>query len=215
MSADAQTAKRRMRRQIRLSRSQRSADERAQHADSLRSLLSDLIPPAAVVAAYSPTPDEPDVLPFLTQHNDGGGAVFLPVTPDGGSRVLGWSPWTQQTTMRRHARLPLNEPDTGSQHVSTLAELISAAADHDPVQLVILVPCLAVTTDGGRLGQGGGFYDTTLSSLREGVAAYPRLQCQVIGVVFSDEVCAPGTFPVLAHDLRVDLVATEKAILPL
>ena len=66
---------------------------------------------------------------------------------------------------------------------------------------VILVPGLAFTRGGERLGRGGGFYDRLLASLpartvRLGVC----FECQIV-----DEL--PGE----AHDMRVDVVVTEAS----
>ncbi len=74
-----------------------------------------------------------------------------------------------------------------------------ALADID----VFLVPGVAFTADGRRLGRGGGYYDTTLS--------LANAQAARIGISFANGVL--DDLPVEAHDQRVDFVATELGVL--
>ena len=68
---------------------------------------------------------------------------------------------------------------------------------------LILVPGVAFTRAGARLGRGGGFYDRLLSGLPSGA-------CK-IGVCFDAQVLAE--LPTEHHDQHVDFVATESGIL--
>ena len=68
---------------------------------------------------------------------------------------------------------------------------------------LILVPGVAFTRAGARLGRGGGYYDRLLSGLPSGV-------CK-IGVCFDAQIVAE--LPVHSHDQHVDFVATESGIL--
>lgn len=71
----------------------------------------------------------------------------------------------------------------------------------DSVDL-ILVPGVAFTADGARLGRGGGFYDRLLASL-------PPHTCK-IGVCFDSQLLPK--LPVEPHDQHVDFIATESGI---
>jgi 5-formyltetrahydrofolate cyclo-ligase len=64
---------------------------------------------------------------------------------------------------------------------------------------VVLVPGLAFTSDGRRLGQGGGFYDRYLPRLRPG--------CITVGLCFAEQIVAQ--LPTEAHDQRVSRVITD------
>lgn len=64
---------------------------------------------------------------------------------------------------------------------------------------VAFVPALAVSTDGVRLGQGGGYYDTTLPRLRELSGGAP-----VVVVLHDHEVVE--AVPADAHDAVMDAV---------
>jgi 5-formyltetrahydrofolate cyclo-ligase len=65
---------------------------------------------------------------------------------------------------------------------------------------VILVPGLAFTADGWRLGRGGGYYDRVLADCA------PRTRR--LGVCFSTQIVA--SIPTEPHDQRVARVITES-----
>ena len=67
---------------------------------------------------------------------------------------------------------------------------------------VVLVPGLAFTASGERLGQGGGWYDRFLVGIRP--------DCTTIGVCFSEQLVAD--LPVEAHDIRLDVVVTDAGV---
>jgi 5-formyltetrahydrofolate cyclo-ligase len=69
-------------------------------------------------------------------------------------------------------------------------EPLGDAVDVDSIGLV-LVPGLAFTVDGARLGQGGGHYDRFLA----------RCGAPAIGVCFAEQLV--DELPVAAHDIRV------------
>ncbi|HSD22370.1 MAG TPA: 5-formyltetrahydrofolate cyclo-ligase [Anaeromyxobacter sp.] len=66
----------------------------------------------------------------------------------------------------------------------------------------VLVPGIAFSPDGHRLGRGGGYYDATL-------AAMPR--AARVGVAF-DLQLVPA-LPAEAHDARLDALVTEARVL--
>lgn len=67
---------------------------------------------------------------------------------------------------------------------------------------VFLVPGVAFTRDGRRLGRGAAYYDTTLARRSAGA--------QTIGVAFDLNVVAD--LPTEPHDVRVDFLATEHGV---
>jgi len=99
------------------------------------------------------------------------------------------------------------EPETRSLLVWCAATGRLAAvpeADIDPTWPdVVVVPGLAFTTDGDRLGQGGGWYDRFLSQVRS--------DCTSIGVCFAEQIV--DALPVEAHDVVVDHVVTDRGVL--
>lgn len=67
---------------------------------------------------------------------------------------------------------------------------------------LIIVPLLAFDRDGGRLGQGGGYYDRALAVLRE------RGEVFVLGLGYSGQEAAD--LPHEPHDQALDAILTEK-----
>lgn len=205
---------------IRAARAALDDAELSRRSRMLTSVLQQHVHPDAVVTGYLPMHGEPDLLPFLQLHAARKAPVYLPVVPRQG-RHLGWEAWHPDMPMREHTALPLLEPDPGPEGPGDLEAVVRAAAEanrgvprtrdrrQDPAQLVLLVPALAVDTTGARLGQGGGYYDTSMSRLPAILKQHPELRCEVIVVVHSEEVLPPGAFPVQPHDLRTAQIATE------
>jgi 5-formyltetrahydrofolate cyclo-ligase len=69
---------------------------------------------------------------------------------------------------------------------------------------IILVPGLAFTKHGHRLGRGGGFYDRYLGLL-------PPTTLK-IGVCFALQLVE--TLPIEPHDQRLDAIVTEEGLFP-
>jgi 5-formyltetrahydrofolate cyclo-ligase len=68
---------------------------------------------------------------------------------------------------------------------------------------VFLTPGLAFDTRGGRLGNGGGFYDRILSARRaDAIAVAVTVKRRIIDSV-----------PMQGHDQRVDWLATEDGVI--
>jgi 5-formyltetrahydrofolate cyclo-ligase len=99
------------------------------------------------------------------------------------------------------------EPDTRSLFVwcAATGRLVSVPeAEVDPSWPdVVVVPGLAFTATGDRLGQGGGWYDRFLSQIRG--------DCTTVGVCFAEQVV--DALPVEAHDVTVDHVVTDSGVL--
>ena len=67
----------------------------------------------------------------------------------------------------------------------------------------VLVPGVAFSRNGGRLGYGGGYYDRLMILLRPGT---PR-----VAAAFDAQIAE--RIPAASHDLSVDMVVTESRIL--
>ncbi len=64
---------------------------------------------------------------------------------------------------------------------------------------VCIVPALAFTEDGGRLGYGGGYYDRFLAEHSE---------IYTIGLAYED--CIAESLPLAEHDMKIKSVITEE-----
>jgi 5-formyltetrahydrofolate cyclo-ligase len=138
---------------------------------------------AATVAAYVSVGAEPGTGPLLDSLAALGKRVILPVVlPD---LDLDWGTWRGATSVVP-ARLGLLEP------VDRLGVDAVATAD------VVLVPGLAVSSSGARLGQGGGCYDRALGRIPVGTP--------VACLLYDDEVGLD--VPTDPHDRPVTAAAT-------
>ncbi|NLV84069.1 MAG: 5-formyltetrahydrofolate cyclo-ligase [Spirochaetales bacterium] len=68
---------------------------------------------------------------------------------------------------------------------------------------LILVPALAFTRSGERLGKGKGYYDRFLSECTE--------RCIKLGVAFETQIVP--ALPVHPHDTKVDAIVTEEGFI--
>jgi 5-formyltetrahydrofolate cyclo-ligase len=148
------------------------------------------------VAVYLSGPTEPSTAVLIPELSDAGFDVLLPVC-DTDFR-LGWVRWETGVQLRPSRFAGVQEPVGEEQP----ADYVAAAAG-------LLIPALAVDTNGNRLGQGGGYYDRFLATLS--TFTTPPLTA---AMVFSDEVVEPETFPVDPLDLPVAGVLTPEGYLP-
>ncbi|MBE9639733.1 5-formyltetrahydrofolate cyclo-ligase [Salipiger mangrovisoli] len=70
---------------------------------------------------------------------------------------------------------------------------------------ILIVPLLAFTRGGHRLGYGGGFYDRTLAALRSARPAY------AIGFAYAEQEA--GQIPLEPTDAPLDLIVTPREVI--
>ncbi len=141
---------------------------------------------ADVVAAYVSVGREPGTGPLIEALHAAGTRVLLPVLRS--DFDLDWGLFTGDLVAASRGLL---EPSGARLGVSALVE-----AD------VVLAPGLAVSSDGDRLGQGGGCYDRALARVPEGIP--------VAVVLHDDEVGL--AIPTERHDRRVTHVVTPAGV---
>ena len=141
---------------------------------------------AKTVALFAPIPSEPDVEPLWT------GAARQFCYPRVNETQIEFVVVRHPEDLAPAAWNPLvREP--------AAAQSIIAPADLD----LILVPGLAFTRDGRRLGRGGGYYDRLLAARDSRTIA--------LGVCFDLQLVAD--LPCEPHDQRVAAVVTESGTL--
>lgn len=107
------------------------------------------------------------------------------------------------------------EPTRGEPQIALLVDdlrrrgreiitILPTARAHEDISLIVpldlvLVPGLAFTRDGGRLGRGGGFFDRFLFHRAQSAAK--------IGVGFAFQIV--DTLPLEAHDVKLNAVITD------
>ena len=161
----------------------RPAEQRALAAAKISAALLPGLAGAATVAAYVPEEIEPgygrlpaDLSPLR---------VLLPVVPGDGHDLL----WAVDTGRMATGRFGLLEP-AGPR----LGPDAIGAAD------VVVLPALAVSRAGARLGRGGGYYDRALR--------HARPDAVLVALVFDDELV--DDLPDEPHDRHVDAVVTPS-----
>lgn len=148
-----------------------------------------MLRPGRKIAAYVPHGSEFPVWPLVLKALQAGCRIYLPVVPASGRR-LAFCRFDQHTVWRSGA-YGIPEPH----HPETCA-----ARDLD----LVLVPLLAFDAQLYRMGQGGGYYDTTFAFRRQRRHwRKPRL----VGVGF--ECQRFEHLPTDHWDMRLDAILTE------
>ena len=188
---DLTEAKEDLRKAIRAERDKLSLKARTRAAEGFAQVVGDLpqVRAARCVAAYVSRPNEPATVPLLERLAGRGTRVLLPVLGTGLQRDWAWFTTAAELQVRAPGRPPEPPGPTLGAEALSLAE-------------AIIAPALAVDTAGGRLGQGGGWYDRVLRHARPEVI--------IVAMVFPDEVYDATTRPLPRedHDRPVDIVAT-------
>lgn len=155
----------------------------------LKTLLSlpDVQKAASLLAYVSAKENEADTWGMLRAFLAEGRAVFVPVT----GRDFGRMDWSRVLSLGelRPARFGLFEPEPADYRL-----------EMPPPPAVCLVPGLAFTRTGHRLGYGGGYFDRFLEG-------FPGCK---IGLAYGMQVVE--SVPVEAHDIPVDLLVTEAGV---
>lgn len=184
-AGDAVAGKAALRARLQAARRARPAAARAAAAAALAAGLLDRLSPGSTVAAHVPDAVEPGHGRLREALAAAGARVLLPVVPPQGS-VLDWSVDDGPLTPGRFGLLEPVGPRLGP----------TALGEAD----VVVVPALAVSRDGVRLGRGAGFYDRAL--------AHARPDAELVAVVFDDELL--DGLPAEPHDHRVTAVLTPS-----
>ena len=184
------SAKVAVRDQLVTARNRRSLLERSEvaHAIADRLLATPEVRRAATVAAYVSVGSEPGTGRLLRELAAAGKRVILPVLlPDGD---LDWAAYAGDDSLVP-ARLGLLEP---------VGPRLGVDAIGTPD--AVLLPGLAVSSAGDRLGRGGGSYDRALGRVPVGTFTCVLLYDEEVGV----------DVPVEPHDRRVTAAATPSGI---
>ncbi len=182
---DPVAAKSALRERILATRRGRPPAGRTADAAAIATALLEGLAAARTIAAYVPEETEPGHgrLPAVLTRL--GARVLLPVVAPG-SRELGWAVDSGRMAPGRFGLLEPVGPRLGATAVGT-AE-------------IVVVPALAVSLGGVRLGRGGGYYDRALR--------HARPDAVVVALVFDDELL--DELPAEPHDHRVTAVVTPS-----
>ena len=143
----------------------------------------------AVVGGYRPLGGELDPGPLMRRLQAAGAILALPVT------------------LERDAPLIFRRHQPGEPVFPDAIGVPSPSPEADEVQPdLVIAPLLAFDRTGARMGQGGGFYDRTLETLRA------RRPVFVLGVAYAGQEVA--RIPHEDHDQLLDAILTEKGYIP-
>ncbi len=174
-----------LRARLRDARTRRTDADRVEAGRRIAFSVEPYVAQAQVIAAFAASPrlGEPDLDALIATLLERGKIVALPRTTSGGLVLHRIDRLTQLAPMR----LRFREPDP--------SRPVVAVEDLD----LVLVPGLAFTARGERLGHGGGYYDRLLAA--------PGLRAKTVGICFADEVLP--SLPLVPHDRPVMHVVSD------
>jgi len=141
--------------------------------------------PDAIVAGFWPLQGEIDVIPLLGAFQNRRHKLVLPCTPPVGNPLI-FRQWMMDEALK------LGPYDT--------REPYNHAPELSPT--LVLLPLLAFTADGKRLGYGGGFYDRTIAGMREQGEVF------ACGVAYAGQEA--NEIPTDEYDQKLDGILTEE-----
>lgn len=179
-----------LRRAIRERLERLGANERRVESQIIVRQLAPIVAPCAMVAAYMPYADEPDIRPLLTSLREKGVILCMPKV-DG--LLMSMHRIDSLEDVGRNPQTKIQEP------------LRSDPIDESAIDIV-LIPGRAFTTKGERMGRGNGGYDRWIERHR---AAGGR--SAMIGVCFDCQVVSD--IPLDPHDQTMDMVVSPRGIM--
>jgi len=141
------------------------------------------------VAAFVPFRGEPDLLPAMQALSEAGRRVWLPVVDGSTMTFRRWSPGMQM----KPNRFGIPEPADGR------------VTDAQRLELV-LMPLVAFSPNGTRLGMGAGFYDRTFAFANTNPAAGPWM----VGMAYALQQV--DSLPSQPWDVPLGAVITERGL---
>ncbi len=164
-------------------------DVRHEDIEAATPLFFDTLNPQddQVIAAYWPKGREFDPTHILEQALAKGFKCALPkVAPD--TKILRFIEWNSKSKLVKGA-YGIMEPEEGEE------------LEPD----IFLVPMLSFDRQGSRLGQGGGYYDATLTHYRG------QKNIEAVGIGYASQAVL-FSLPVEDHDQKMDYILTPQGI---
>ncbi|MBW8803181.1 MAG: 5-formyltetrahydrofolate cyclo-ligase [Catenulisporales bacterium] len=173
-------------------------EQRARWSAAACDVLLGWIGEADVVAAYASFGTEPDTGPLLAGLRRRGVRVLLPILVN--DMDLSWGRYTGPDSLVR--RIP-----PGSTRPSPIPEPVESLGLEAVLSASwIVVPALAVSPAGVRLGRGGGSYDRVLA--RVAGAADAAARPRIAALLYPGELDV--AIPFEPHDRAVDVAVTAE-----
>ena len=186
-----------LRKKVLSDRDQMSTADITRASAVISSEIFDLEPfkDARVIAAYMSFGSEFLTDGFVDESLRLGKILVLPRV-DKVSGSLSFHKWNGEINQLSEGRWGIREPNP------LICELIQVSMID-----FVLVPGVAFTNDGFRLGYGGGYYDRTLEGL--------RARGPVLAIGFAFNAQQADALPLEPTDQPLDMIVTEDRIVPL
>ncbi len=186
MAGNVSSAKAALRQAVRARRRALAHDEVRRLGGEVQKHLTALLSfrPGLTLALYAANEQEVPTRPLFDLARAQGTRCVLPRVAES-DRVLSFHQVESFAELVRSPCLPVFEPTVDAPFVDL------SAID------VFLVPGVAFSVGGGRLGRGGGYYDATLA------------QTQGWKVALAFECCVVNELPIEPNDVPMDALVTE------
>lgn len=142
---------------------------------------------ACLLTYMSSKDNEVDTFALIEEMLKRNCSILVPLTSSG----LGDLSWSLLKDMNQliRSRFGIFEPSANSRQIM-----------HPPIDAPCLIPGIAFTAEGRRLGYGGGYYDRFLAA-HKGLKIALAYEAQIV-----------PTIPYEAHDVLMDFIVTEKQV---
>ncbi len=172
-------------------------------AQAQKQFLSlDVYAACGTVLAFVSIASEPDSAPLIIQALGDGKVVAVPRVMGPDMRFFRINPEVSLDSQLFPGVFGIREPDESAEP----ALLSGLQGD-----VLVMVPGLAFSADGKRLGKGGGYYDRFLAELRAEFSKVGTSRVTAAGYCFDFQI--RQDIPVGDMDMPVDYVITDKRIM--
>lgn len=173
------------------------------HPNNTIALSDDILPPnTKTLFIYLPQGNEIDCTPIISLALNRNIVVAAPCVR---GTTMEFRTITSATGPFCTGKWGIREPQAGAPFLWPQGNTRTAA---NLLPLVILIPGLAFTLKGARLGQGKGYYDRFLSSLLSEYSEH-RKEITLIGTCHHWQIIK--SLPTDPHDISVDCLLSEQS----
>lgn len=188
---EVEEAKQLLRSAVREHRKQRSQRQLAKMGEEWAGTVAEFVKDRELVACYVSTKLEPPTAAVVDRLHAAGKRILLPKLGPGLTRS--WGFYTDADSMAQLAPGRPPEP-TGEAFGNEILEEVEA----------LVIPALAISHAGARLGQGGGWYDRALKCVTDSA---------LVGAMIFPEEFLAAEIPQDSMDVAVPFVITPSAII--
>ncbi|KAF5291332.1 hypothetical protein FQA39_LY03483 [Lamprigera yunnana] len=147
------------------------------------------------ISVYLSTDDEISTVPILKEIFDNNKTCFVPRYNKNVMEMV------KLESMKDWEALPVTKWNIKQPHLSEIRENALESGGLD----LVIIPGVAFTVNGDRLGHGKGYYDSFLTS----ISKLQSLQPIKIALAFQEQVMKE--IPIENHDVKMDLVLYSNA----